>query len=367
MILGIGDYHDESQNLVGIGADYKRCINVFNGVYNYSVFYQNDKNKNVYETEKIDLKTAEISRRVRIEWKETEILKFFEDARDEVVNNNHDGLIIIISSHGDDEGVILDSDNTEVDLLEIYETFTRDACPHLKDKPKIVFVDACRGRMLCYPAPKENGNENKGYDNKSNNSSNISETQTSEIKTKSPKSSNSGSTASADVSIRITTHNKSDEKNSDSTDTNTTLTESPNSDLTTKTNVVSGNESKSSTNETNENKMEKNAFGNKFEKTKAYHKQGNFRFIYGSIDGYAVVGGGTKGGYLIQALCGVFLNVEKTLKSNLDEIVYRINEQATQRSGASIVVPHIEDLNRMNGPVTFIVKPKKISDLPYVD
>ena len=307
VILGIGDYHDKSENLVGIGTDYKRCINVFNGAYNYSVFYQNYKNKNVYKREKIDLNTAQISRRVKIEWKEVEILKFFEDARDVVVNNNHDGLIIIISSHGDDEGVILDSDNEEVSLMEIYWMFTRDECPYLKDKPKIVFVDACRGRMLRKAeSTKKKGNENKGYDNQSNSSSdsgNTTETQTSALKTKSL---NSGSTASA-------------------------------------------HESK--------NKIEKNSFENKFKKTKAYHKQGNFRFIYGSIDGYAIVEGGTKGGYLIQALCSVFSNVEKVVMSNLDKIVYQINKQAIQRTGTSIYVPHIEDLNRMDGPVTFRIKP----------
>ena len=41
-----------------------------------------------------------------------------------------------MSSHGDDEGVILDSDSEDVSLMEIYWIFTRDECPYLKDKPK---------------------------------------------------------------------------------------------------------------------------------------------------------------------------------------------------------------------------------------
>ena len=345
VILGIGDYHDKSQNLLGIRTDYKRCIKVFNGVYNYSVFYQDYKNKNVYKREKIDLETGKIGRRVKIEWKEAEILKFFGDARDVVAKYNHDGLIIIISSHGESGGVIRDSDSEEVSLMEIYWTFTRDECPYLKDKPKIIFVDACRGGMLCKTeSTKKNGNTNTGYDN-------TTETQTSAIKTK---SFNSSSAASA----HVTDHHKSY--------ANIAATEPPNADSTAKTNVVSepdenttvagGNETKSSTNETSKNKIEKNSFENKFKKTKAYHKQGNFRFIYGSIDGYAVVEGGTKGGYLIQALCSVFSKVETVVKSNLDGIVYQINEQATERSGTSIFVPHIEDLSRMDGPVTFRIK-----------
>ena len=81
VILGLGEYHDATQNLIGIPADYKRCISVFNGVYNYCVFYQNKKNEIVYSREKIDLDTAKISRRVKIEWKEDEIFEYFENAR----------------------------------------------------------------------------------------------------------------------------------------------------------------------------------------------------------------------------------------------------------------------------------------------
>ena len=143
VILGIGgDYHnhDKSQNLVRIGTDCKRCIKVFNGGYNYSIFYQNETNKNVYKRKKIDLETAQISTHVKTEWEEAEILKFFGDPRDVygVVNNNHDGLIVFISSHGESGGVILDydSDGEEVSLMEIYWIFTRDECPYLKDKPK---------------------------------------------------------------------------------------------------------------------------------------------------------------------------------------------------------------------------------------
>ena len=308
VILGIGDYHDKSQNLLGIETDYKRCIKVFNGAYNYSIFYQNDENKNVYKSEKIG--TGQISH-VKIEWKEAEILKFFQDARDVVVNNNHDGLNIIISSHGESGGVILDSDSEEVSLMQIYWTFTGDECAYLKDKPKIFFVDACRGGMLC----KAESTEKKGTGSKSssNNSGNTTETQISTIKTKSL---NSSSTYD---------HDKNDENASE--------------------------------HKNDANKIEKNSFENRFKKKEAYHKEANFRFIYGSIDGYAIVEGGTKGGYLIQALCSVFSNVEKVVMSNLDKIVYQINKQAIQRTGTSIYVPHIEDLNRMDGPVTFRIKP----------
>ena len=142
------DHHDAAENLPGIGGDYKNCVDVFNNVYNYSVFYQNNKNKSVYATRKIDLKTAKLSRCVKIEWNETEIIAFFKNARDILVNNKHDALITIISSHGDSEGVIIDSEDEEVGLIQIFYLFTRDECPYLQDKPKVMFVEACGGRML---------------------------------------------------------------------------------------------------------------------------------------------------------------------------------------------------------------------------
>ena len=148
VILGIGEYHDISQNLIGIGTDYKRCVHAFNNRYNYSVFYQNRKSENVYSTTKMNLETAKLSRSVKIEWTYEEIIEFFENARNVVVNNKHDSLIIIISYHGESDGVIIDSNHEEMSLMEIYYLFTRDECDYLKDKPKIVFVDACLGKML---------------------------------------------------------------------------------------------------------------------------------------------------------------------------------------------------------------------------
>ena len=154
VMMCIGEYHDKSQNLIGVGADYKNTVLAFNSTYNYSVFYMNNKNENMYVTEKIDIKTAKLSRRVKIEWTEKEIVSFFKNARDIIVENKHDGLITVISSHGEGQGVILDSNYEEVSLIEIFSTFSSFYCQYLEDKPKIMFIDACRGQMLSKVRPK---------------------------------------------------------------------------------------------------------------------------------------------------------------------------------------------------------------------
>ena len=152
VIVGIGQYHDKLQDLDGIAHDYKKTIATFNNKYNYAIFYQNRNNQNKYINNKfIDTATQHFSNKVKIEWGEKEILQFFKDARKLVVDNKHDGLIVIISSHGGSESVIYDSKWQEVELFEIFSIFHRDECPYLKNKPKLFFIDACRGQMKCYP------------------------------------------------------------------------------------------------------------------------------------------------------------------------------------------------------------------------
>ena len=61
-----------------------------------------------------------------------------------IIENNHDSILLIISSHGDSDGVILDTDCEELSLLIIFATFFGRECPYLLDKLKIFIIDACR-------------------------------------------------------------------------------------------------------------------------------------------------------------------------------------------------------------------------------
>ncbi|XP_059832928.1 uncharacterized protein LOC132398015 [Hypanus sabinus] len=56
-------------------------------------------------------------------------------------------FVSILSSHGAD-GLIYGADGKPVHLRDIYSMFTEKACPALAGKPKIFFVQACRGMQL---------------------------------------------------------------------------------------------------------------------------------------------------------------------------------------------------------------------------
>ena len=57
----------------------------------------------------------------------------------------HSSVVVILMSHGDLHG-IYGTDEHIVRLTEIQDKFTGRNCPALVDKPKIFFVQACRGR-----------------------------------------------------------------------------------------------------------------------------------------------------------------------------------------------------------------------------
>ena len=107
IMVGIGDYDDELQNLIGITKDYKNVFYTFNNVYNYSLFYQTKDNKKIYIKNNIlDLKKEHLSKKLKIKWDYDEIIDFFTKARKIIESNKHDSLIAIISSHGDSDGDI---------------------------------------------------------------------------------------------------------------------------------------------------------------------------------------------------------------------------------------------------------------------
>ena len=104
--------------------------------------------------------------------------------------------------------------------------------------------------------------------------------------------------------------------------------------------------------------VDENAFKKEVEKhfTAKAHPEGGWRFVYANIDGYAVVEGGRKGGYLIRSIKTVFDNVDRIQESHLGEIILQINHQAKDKVGTKVVVQQIEDVNRMEGTVYFEVK-----------
>ena len=52
--------------------------------------------------------------------------------------------VVVLMSHGGD-GYINGNDGMRIELKEILELFKPHQCPNLRNKPKMFFVQACRG------------------------------------------------------------------------------------------------------------------------------------------------------------------------------------------------------------------------------
>jgi len=68
--------------------------------------------------------------------------------RDESLEND-ECFIMFVMSHGKDN-YVFGSDGQPVRINEIITPFTNVNCTFLKNKPKLVFIQACRGGTVCF-------------------------------------------------------------------------------------------------------------------------------------------------------------------------------------------------------------------------
>ncbi len=72
--------------------------------------------------------------------------KLLEESR--LDHSNFDALIIVLLSHGEKGDLICTTDGGTIRLEQITALFTADRCPTLAGKPKLFFIQACRGTRL---------------------------------------------------------------------------------------------------------------------------------------------------------------------------------------------------------------------------
>lgn len=72
------------------------------------------------------------------------MLRFLEEERDKIkFSKEIECIVLVLMSHG--EGAeIYGNDNKMIELTKIIEVFDSDHCPSLDEKPRLVFVQACR-------------------------------------------------------------------------------------------------------------------------------------------------------------------------------------------------------------------------------
>ena len=352
VMVGIGDYDDELQNLIGITKDYKNMFYTFNNIYNYSLFYQTKDNEQIYVKNRIlNLKKEHLSQKIKVKWNDNEIIDFFIKARDIVVQNKHDSLLALISSHGDSEGVIYDSNFEDVQLFEIFGLFMRNKCPHLQDKPKIFFVDACRGSMKSLnqqPNSHIKNNNNNNQDVKLTikgiNTGSSTDNNNVDQNDKQPNVSQQQTTVAV---VPLEIENSNEQKQTD-------FDEKKKSSSINASKIVTDTETVELV-ETNTNSEEKKQDLGKFEeKWLPYHNEANFQIVYANIDGYAVIEAGKKGGYLIQAVKKVFCEQDRILVKDIDlnDVVLHINQEAQKMVGTAFS-QQVQQVSQMDCNVKF--------------
>ena len=312
IILGIGEY-DGMPNLIGVTKDYKNIIYTFYKQFGYSVAFYDSKNTLHYCNKKpnTDIQQTKLQTKdFKIKWCYDEIKEYVTKINQIVAKNNHDSLLFFISSHGEQDGVILDSDCEDVQLMSIFDQFFGGKCPTMLCKPKLFFVDACRGPMTSRIKVKLNPS-----------------TQSNTPDPKIPKASQKYESGLPTIAELTNSGVKSGHTVSGSGVRGRT---------------DSANKSTSKHSQKKRNTSLKNLF----------HNEANCRFIYANPDGYAAMDGGANGGYLIQATKYVFNKIDDIEKKNLDNIVNQIRLKTRVLVGKGSM-ENVQDVNHMNFDVYF--------------
>lgn len=62
-------------------------------------------------------------------------------------HSQHDGFVMVVMSHGGSRDVIYGVDEREIRVEELMSEFKAKNSPTLRDKPKMFFIQSCRGKM----------------------------------------------------------------------------------------------------------------------------------------------------------------------------------------------------------------------------
>ena len=389
VILGIGEYVHDKQ-LIGMTKDYTNLIYTFYQQFGYSVLVMDNKNNLHYGNKKpspppqpqaqsqicnsqYKQKKLTLKNNFKLKWVVEEIEELIQHTVNILSTQKHDSLMFFISSHGEQEGVIIDSNGTEVELHLIFDNFFGKYCPVMLNKPKLFFIDACRGSLISRPFDKENAKQkekekekeknakaNKKEREKSKDKESTNHVQNNTQKENEKEEKEEKENTESDVKQNPKAKEKEKEKqeekqqrSSTSTCTNRSMRGSSNTNDNTSKQVK--NEWKLSTS-TGHIKTQSGSKSHSYSRSQSSlknycHNQENCRFVYRNPDGYAVVDGGEKGGYLIQATKDVF-NRRGIEKRKLDDIIKQLREKTKKLIGKG-VTETIQDVNQMNFNVYF--------------
>ena len=341
IVLGIGDY--DGMPLIGMKTDYKNMIHVFNQMFGYTMFYRikkktqakNDKTKlqsNSNSTQEKNMivdgygGTIQYGLRFKTYWNCDDIKQFVLNGQQLIKQrvldndpNQFDSLIFIISCHGSSFGYIHDSEFDDYDLNDIFNAFDNQQCPQLAGKPRLFFVDSCRGSKKSKPY------KNPHFK--------LQTAQTNYNKTQIQNKSNDNMT-DHDAKQYAAEEKKNNLDNKEIAD---------NKEM--ETNIIASN-------------------NNHLSSTEWLHKEANFRYIYANIEKYASFDGGKLGGYLIRGIHNAFTKIIKNeMQTNnnmydLNDIVSEIRRKVSQMTG-KVSMQNVQDVTNTNLRIMFSKRSKE--------
>ena len=380
---------DGTPRLEGLKKDCQSMIRLFVNNWNWKFVYQTNKNQIVFfDKTKLRREGNKYPNNYKTNWTVDEIDLFVKNVKTiiEIVRPN--GLIFIISSHGQSEREILATDGEEYSLYQIYAEFHNNetGCPYLANKPKIFFVDACQGPRRPLPSglkdTNNSTNTNNNHDKNDNNNDdkhddkhddknddnnddsggvNVGEMTNSNGSDSNPNvliHSNSNNT-SKETASEIVQESKSDNEyeSKDSSDANVTVTQvNANNENSNKIDEIdeifdiedqkndrsNDDESKEKAIEKEKDKLSKSTKQKVSKKPKRdikeineemmkkYLESENFCCIYATLDYYASVDGGKNGGYLIRGINSVMGKQNEIVHCELNDVIGKIRSETSR-------------------------------------
>ena len=176
VLLCIGKYSKYSngklEDVLGAKRDYILSKNCFNYIWGYTIVYMINKNTknntNIDSLRIIRNRSKDMKDDFKLKWSGEDIETFNEKIIKKVLNEkkeDYDGLIFILSGHGNSDDSIYDSFGEEYGLAFIFSAFDNKYCKALRGKPKIFIVDTDRGNedvtIQFAPSPIESETKEK--------------------------------------------------------------------------------------------------------------------------------------------------------------------------------------------------------------
>ena len=314
VMIGIGIYDEGIMlDLIGASRDYCNVKYTFNYKRGYHVIYNTCDNKIEYISNRIK-KNKYIKDNFKLRWTRDEIFDFNKSVLKIIADSKSefDGLIYLLSCHGDTDNVIYDSTRTKVKVQEILKQFSNSNCAKLRNKPKIAILDFCRGEKRMIKQINTKFHEQKEEISQNDDSKN------------------------------------NDKNKNDSGNKNVSSSNNNNNNHNNNNNNVDNSSSSNSTSDNSKNSYNDNDV--------YVDGLGDFREIYGTLSGYAATDGGLKGGYLIRSFTKIIGNEKLFNRLSLDEMIMQTKKVMSLLLGTGLEAGTtvIDDVNRLTYSVKLL-------------